>query len=62
MPSPGSTSGGTSLVHCNTAPPAGDNLVIGAGKRGPVTEQIQKKFFGIIKGELEDKYGWLSFI
>jgi hypothetical protein len=41
--SPVSTSGGTSLVHCNTAPPAGDNLVIGAVSGDPtvVVRDIQ---------------------
>jgi len=39
-----------------------DNYQIGEGKRGPVTENIQKKFFDIAKGE-EDKYlSWLDYI
>ncbi len=33
--SPGSSAGGTSLVHCDTALPAGDNLVIGAVSGDP---------------------------
>ncbi|MFQ5707406.1 MAG: branched-chain amino acid transaminase [bacterium] len=39
-----------------------DRIPVGTGRRGPVTEKIQKRFFGIISGELEDKYGWLTFI
>ena len=39
-----------------------DNYQIGEGKRGPVTENIQKKFFDIAKGK-EDKYlSWLDYI
>jgi len=41
--SPGGTTGGTSLVHCPTAVPAGDNLVIGAVSGDPtvVVRDIQ---------------------
>jgi len=39
-----------------------DHIPIGEGKRGPITEAIQKHFFGILSGEIEDKYGWLTFI
>jgi branched-chain amino acid aminotransferase len=39
-----------------------DNYQIGEGKRGPVTENIQKKFFDIAKGK-EDKYlSWLDYM
>jgi branched-chain amino acid aminotransferase len=39
-----------------------DNYQIGEGKRGPVTENIQKKFFDIAKGK-DDKYlSWLDYI
>lgn len=39
-----------------------DNYQIGEGKRGPVTENIQKKFFEIAKGK-EDKYlSWLDYV
>ena len=36
-----------------------DRIPIGEGRRGPITEKIQKHFFGILTGEFEDKYGWL---
>lgn len=39
-----------------------DRIPVGSGTRGPITEKIQKRFFGIISGELEDRYGWLTFI
>lgn len=37
-----------------------DRIPVGEGTRGPITEKIQKRFFGILAGELEDKYGWLT--
>ncbi|RKY85366.1 branched-chain-amino-acid transaminase, partial [candidate division KSB1 bacterium] len=37
-----------------------DRILIGTGKRGPITERIQKHFFGILTGDIEDKYGWLT--
>ena len=37
-----------------------DRLPVGSGTRGPITKAIQDVFFGIIKGELEDKWGWLT--
>ncbi len=39
-----------------------DQIKIGTGKRGPVTEKLQKKFFSIVEGKEEDKYGWLTFV
>jgi len=39
-----------------------DRIPIGAGTRGPVTEKLQKQFFGILTGELEDKYDWLTLV
>ncbi|MBN2030261.1 branched-chain amino acid transaminase [bacterium] len=39
-----------------------DRIQIGKGKRGPITEKIQKRFFDILSGETEDQYGWLDYI
>ncbi|OGD32119.1 branched chain amino acid aminotransferase [Candidatus Atribacteria bacterium RBG_16_35_8] len=39
-----------------------DNYQIGEGKRGPITENIQKKFFAIAKGEEEKYLSWLDFV
>ena len=36
-----------------------DKLKIGRGRRGPITEAIQQRFFQIVKGEVPDPYGWL---
>jgi branched-chain amino acid aminotransferase len=37
-----------------------DRMTIGAGCRGPVTEQLQNAFFGLFNGQTEDKWGWLT--
>lgn len=37
-----------------------DRVTVGAGKRGPVTEQIQRAFFDIVHGRGEDVYDWLT--
>lgn len=39
-----------------------DRITIGRGTRGPVTEAIQRTFFGIINGEIEDQHGWLQYV
>src|SRR5579884_811904 len=37
-----------------------DRITVGKGARGPITEKLQKAFFGIINGETEDRFGWLT--
>ena len=39
-----------------------DKIAIGNGTRGPITTAIQKAFFDIIKGEVPDRYGWLTYV
>ncbi len=39
-----------------------DGMTIGAGKRGPITAQLQEAFFRIVRGERDDPYGWLEFV
>jgi len=39
-----------------------DRITIGNGRRGPIAEQLQKEFFGVINGTREDKYRWLSHV
>jgi branched-chain amino acid aminotransferase len=39
-----------------------DRIPVGAGKRGPVTEALQKCFFGILSGDHEDTHEWLRKI
>jgi branched-chain amino acid aminotransferase len=37
-----------------------DRIQVGAGRRGPVTEAIQKRFFEIALGHRPDEFGWLT--
>jgi len=37
-----------------------DRVKVGRGRRGPVTEALQQRFFKIVKGEAPDTYGWLQ--
>jgi branched-chain amino acid aminotransferase len=39
-----------------------DRIKVGRGRRGPVTEAIQQRFFQIVKGELPDTHGWLQSV
>lgn len=39
-----------------------DRIPIGSGKRGPITEKLQRRFFDIIEGKADDPYGWLTFV
>jgi branched-chain amino acid aminotransferase len=37
-----------------------DRIQVGCGSRGPITEKLQKAFFGIITGSAEDRFHWLT--
>jgi len=37
-----------------------DRIVVGKGRRGPVTEALQKEFFAIVEGKKADPHGWLT--
>ena len=37
-----------------------DHIVIGPGRRGPITTKIQSEFFKIITGEVPDQHHWLT--
>ena len=39
-----------------------DKIPVGSGSRGPITEAIQERFFGILSGKAKDKWGWLDFV
>jgi len=39
-----------------------DKLTIGAGRRGPITEALQRAFFDVINGEVPDTHGWLTYV
>ncbi|MEO0142015.1 MAG: branched-chain amino acid transaminase [candidate division WOR-3 bacterium] len=37
-----------------------DKITIGDGRAGPITLKIQKYFFDVIEGRVEDKHNWLT--
>lgn len=37
-----------------------DQIPVGSGARGPITEAIQKRFFDIVNSRAEDTWGWLT--
>ena len=37
-----------------------DKIKIGEGRRGPVTERVQRDFFAYINGDVPDRYNWLT--
>jgi branched-chain amino acid aminotransferase len=37
-----------------------DRIPVGAGRRGPITEAVQKRFFEIVQGRTKDEFGWLT--
>ena len=39
-----------------------DKIKIGAGRRGPITEALQRAFFDYINGEVPDTHGWLTYV
>lgn len=39
-----------------------DHIPIGEGIRGPITKALQDAFFGVVSGEADDRYGWLTFV
>ncbi|MDH4196918.1 MAG: branched-chain amino acid transaminase [Candidatus Aminicenantes bacterium] len=39
-----------------------DKIVVGTGRRGPLTARLQEEFFAIIEGVKNDRHGWLTFV
>jgi branched-chain amino acid aminotransferase len=39
-----------------------DKILVGKGRRGPITEAIQTAFFDIINGVRPDTHGWLTYV
>lgn len=39
-----------------------DKIIIGEGKRGPLTKSLQDEYFACMNGEREDKYHWLTYL
>lgn len=39
-----------------------DNRQIGNGKRGPITEKLQNRYFDCVQGKLDNYQDWLSYV
>ena len=39
-----------------------DKIPVGSGRRGPITERLQRTFFDVISGEVPDRHGWLTYV
>jgi branched-chain amino acid aminotransferase len=39
-----------------------DKITVGEGKIGSITKAIQQEFYGIVRGEKEDRYHWLTAV
>jgi branched-chain amino acid aminotransferase len=39
-----------------------DKIIVGSGRRGPVTGKLQEEFFAYVNGEREDTYHWLTYL
>jgi len=39
-----------------------DKITVGNGKLGPITKSVQAEFYGIVRGEKPDRYGWLTSV
>jgi branched-chain amino acid aminotransferase len=39
-----------------------DRIKVGSGRRGPVTEQIQRRFLDVVHGRVADRHGWLTHV
>jgi branched-chain amino acid aminotransferase len=37
-----------------------DKIKVGKGGIGPITRAIQKEFYAIVRGEKDDRHGWLT--
>ncbi|NJM09263.1 branched-chain amino acid transaminase [Candidatus Gracilibacteria bacterium] len=39
-----------------------DKVSVGAGRRGPISAEVQAAFFALVQGEGEDTRGWLEYV
>ncbi|MBQ4839430.1 branched-chain amino acid transaminase [Pseudoalteromonas luteoviolacea] len=39
-----------------------DKIQVGAGKRGPITAELQQAYFDLVKGQSKDPEGWLDYV
>jgi branched-chain amino acid aminotransferase len=39
-----------------------DRIPVGTGHRGPITERLQRAFFGLFSGATPDTWSWLDYV
>jgi len=39
-----------------------DHIVIGSGRRGPITAKLQSEFFRVVSGQAPDRHRWLTHV
>jgi branched-chain amino acid aminotransferase len=39
-----------------------DGIKVGEGRCGPVTAHLQEQFFDLVRGEQEDRFGWMTLV
>jgi branched-chain amino acid aminotransferase len=39
-----------------------DRINVGSGKPGPITQQLQARFFDTVRGQIDDVHGWLTYV
>ena len=39
-----------------------DRVKVGRGRRGPITQALQERFYQVVTGQVEDKWGWLQYV
>jgi len=39
-----------------------DHIVVGSGRRGPITAKLQSEFFGVVSGQVPDRHHWLTLV
>ncbi len=39
-----------------------DRITVGRGRRGPITEALQQRFFQIVRGDAPDTHDWLQYV
>ncbi|MFP3896258.1 MAG: branched-chain amino acid transaminase [Anaerolineales bacterium] len=39
-----------------------DHIIVGPGRRGPITAKLQSEFFNIVSGKVSDRHRWLTII
>ena len=39
-----------------------DRIAVGSGKPGPITQNLQREYSRIVRGQSEDRHGWLTHV